>query len=844
MKKYDLILIDGYNFVFRAYYIHSKLTNPFGVPIGGVYGFTNMLVKIISNFSPSELAVAFDSGGKNFRHEIYPEYKAHRPDVDDALKLQLPLARDVVDALNIKSFEMKGYEADDLIASITLKYKKDGKSVLVISPDKDLMQLVSDSTTLYDPVKDKFYQREEVIEKFGVLPEQIRDYLAIVGDRADNIPGIKGIGEKGAIEILKLTANLKEAIELAEKKLKPKTAKLISANKDNALISYALAGLKENLEIDDADSSIWQPPSPEKIMSFIQYHGFYSLKTRIEKIFGYSTTQQKTVNIIESTDQLKAIISKAYDSGYLGLLFWQKANKLSAIEIAYNDEKGHCIEDVESTWWRQDLLEAIKNPEIIKITYDLKGLLHILNIVNIDMSSIEDIMLMHYASNAGMNHNVSFLSIAQKILHKPLNSDIGCVVNVIFRCYEYLKQELFQKKSMGIYYEIDLKFAYLLHSIEKQGVIVDKTVLLGLKAQYQEKLKIIEKSIFQEIGYEFNIGSPKQLGEALFVSLGIAGGKTSKKTGHYKTDAEVLETLQMRGLPVAEKLLEYRGLSKLVSTYTDSLIKVIDKNSRIHTTFSQVSTSTGRLSSHNPNLQNIPIRTKEGIKIRQAFCSKEGYVLASFDYSQIELRILSHIANVKNLKEAFIERKDIHRKTASQIFGMSEEEVTPEKRRYAKAINFGIIYGMSAFGLSKHLKITNHEANLYIKQYFNQYPEIKEYMEKIEEFVKTNGYVQTLYDRRCYIEYGAIRAAINAPIQGTNADIMKMAMNKIYKELNKDNAKIILQIHDEVVLEVKEEAIDAVAIQVKNIMENIAQLTVPLVVDYSYGKNWYDAKKQ
>ena len=862
MKNNNLLIIDAYGFVFRAFFIQPRLTGPSGMPVSAIYGFTTMLIKLLNDFETRNIVVVFDGGGKNFRHELYPEYKANRPPIAEDLRVQLPFVRKAAESLNLAILEMRGVEADDIIATIATKANNENKLATIISPDKDLTQLITDKINVYDPVNNKFVGTEQVLEKFGVLPSQVRDYLAIVGDKSDNVPGIAGIGPKGAIELLTEFGSLKNIIEKADLIDNPKKRQKILDSKEIAMLSYELVGLKQ-MDIDVSfEHFAWTSPSKDVITAFINEFGFKSLNARIEKLCGYDLNQEnevtssetKNINIKELTTQSEfdQIAESIMLSGWLSLNI--ENNKLY---FTTNNKHLYCL-DLENTATFslvKYFISYIENDAIKKITFDLKKLLHILKDHNIFIESIvgwHDIMLMFYVASKAKITKITLDTIVYSFVGEQIQNQF--LIFYLQRCYKDLEQDLFKQKTLEVYNDIDLKLCYILFKMEVAGIKIDAQILGSLSSEYNLEIKNLEKEIFEVCNKQFNIASPKQLGEVLYEWLKLPGGKISAKSKTYSTNIDALEKLSDLGFQGADLLLKWRRLNKIINTYVMPLLeKSLNGTDRIYTTFLQTSTLTARLSSVEPNLQNIPIKTPEGSKIRTAFIVEPGNKLISADYSQIELRILSNIANITNLQKAFKDGLDIHSITAAEMFNVPLEKVTSDLRRNAKAINFGIIYGISPFGLARQLKIPQIAAKNYIDIYFKRYPQILEYMEQTKEFAALNGYVETITKRRCNIENItapnavlkalAQRSAINAPIQGSAADIMRIAMINMDLALKKHNfnSKMILQIHDELLFEVPENEVTSLIPVIKTTLENIINMQVPLTVNISVSENWYKA---
>ncbi len=874
-----LLIIDGYGFIFRAYHVQPPLSSPSGIPVGAIYGFTSMLIKLINDFKPEHAVIVLDHGGKNFRHDLYKDYKANRPPLPDDLVAQLKLVKTAAQALNFTCLSKQGFEADDIIATLADRATVLKKSAMLISSDKDLMQLVNEHVGMYDPAKSKYITDEDIFAKFGVGALKVREVQALMGDSSDNIPGVAGIGPKTAALLINQFGDLENVLASIDQVKNVRLQELLKTYREDALISWKLVGLNHNVDIDqDIENFHWNPPETEKISNFLNEHGFKSLNKRIENLFSVKiqealenapTHKQSKGSVVEVTkaDQLKLLINEVKISGQLAVNIQYTQNSTSIVLSAGSDlylvpykEQSSEVSDLfsytssksASINFNRQLHDLFEDSSIKKITYNMKELLRL---CCCNLKSFDDLQIMDYILNAGKKPKDLAGLVQHYNGHQQNDNDRSAIELTAYflDCYRQLTYELFNNKALHLYEDIDLPLCYILHKMEQEGVKIDTNHLVKLSVEFARKITNLEKKIFAITGEEFNIASPKQLGEILFGKMQLPFAKTTGKTKSYSTSANVLEQLQEEGYEIADLLLEYRHFTKLKNTYTDTLPKQVDpRTNRIHTTFLQAATSTGRLSSTNPNVQNIPTRIEEGNSIRAAFIASPGTKLISADYSQIELRILSHVANISSLKQAFDEDQDIHAQTASQIFNIPLDQITPEVRRRAKAINFGIIYGISAFGLAKQLNIPRKEASDYIEKYFKEYPGIQKYMSETIEFAKENDFVPNLIGRKCFLptindknhalrSFGE-RAAINAPMQSLASDIVKMAMITLDKELTTRamQTKMILQIHDELIFEAPETEVEKAAKLIKSVMENSFTLDVKTKVEVHAGNNWQE----
>ncbi len=895
-----LILIDGYGFVFRAYHAMARtnMRRADGTPTGAVFAFTNMLIKIIADHKTDFIAVVFDAGKATFRNEIYAEYKANRAAAPEDLIPQFPLVREAATALNLAIVEKVGYEADDLIATYTKIGKETGHDVMIISSDKDLMQLIGPGVEMYDPLKSRMIGNAEVFEKFGVTPDKVLDVLALMGDSSDNIPGVPGIGPKTAAELINEFGDLEGVLSNTGKIKQNKRREVLEENKEKARLSKRLAALCFDVPLDSQIEhfAVKQTDTP-MLVKFLKEQGFKSLISRVDKNHDAAMPELKSVEkkvatpshntLIDNANNLKKWVDSVGEIYSIVVHVENDAKSKSAIGIALSVNGKSCYlplniksapkqtslfgdeeaEEKTATNSIKDAIIALKgmfsDPLIVKIGHDLKPLMRVAKDCGIEISPIDDIMMMSYSLETGLHgHDLTNILIRYNKEEYPETKALAELEpekampyicgksDAILHIHAELKQRLLADKSVTLYEKMDKQLISVLADMENNGIKVDPVRLKELSEVFAIEIKRLEEEIFKLADCEFNIGSPKQMGEVLFDKLGLSTGKKSKKSGAYSTDVKVLQGLAADGHEIASKILEWRHVSKIKGTYSDALPKQIEADGRIHTNFAMAATNTGRLSSHDPNLQNIPIRTELGNKIREAFIAEKGCKLISADYSQIELRLLAHIADIDVLKEAFVKDYDIHSATASQIFGVDISQVDSDLRRKAKTINFGIIYGISAFGLAERLGISRMEASDYIKKYFLQYPGIEAYMKETVEFARKHNYVQTIWGRKCYINgindrnpamrQFSERAAINAPLQGSAADIVKKAMIVLANKIKADNlpARILLQVHDELVVEVPEDKAEHIAKIIKTVMQDVVNLSVPATVDVGIGNNW------
>ena len=860
MKK--IIMIDGNNLMFRSYYATAYngnfMNNSKGFPTNALFGFTNMINKIINEENPEYVIVAFDKG-KTFRHEEYEGYKDGRIETPDELKKQFPKAKELLTAMGIKYYEIEGYEADDIIGTFAKFCDNDEEFIgTIVSSDKDLLQLISKDVDI-KLLKQKDYIRynEKTFEEaYGIKPINVIDLKALMGDSSDNIPGVKGVGEKTALKLLHEYQTLDNIYQNANN-IKGKLGEKIRNDKENAYKSYHLATIIKDVPMEiTIDDTKYKGPNKESLNKLYEDLEFYSLLKKEKK---NTAKKEIPIQIIKNIDDLK--IDKAV-AVYLEV-FGQNYHKSPILGMGvYNENIAYFIP-----------LEVLKqNPKFLKetekYTYDLKKMTVALKWQNIDINNVTfDTMIAGALLDYNMKEDIAYLAnqieydlefyekIYGKFIHLKMPSEEeiakACIdrAKFIYDTKEFFQNKIKEENVEYLYNEIELPLASVLADMEFTGVKVDENVLRDMGEDIKIKLELLTKDIYNNAGCEFNISSPSQLSEVLFEKLNLPHKK--KTASGYSTAIDVLNKLKDKH-PIINQIIEYRKLSKIYGTYVEGLINTIS-NGKIHTIYTQNLTRTGRLSSIEPNLQNIPVRDDYGRSIRKAFVPNYDYILGA-DYSQIELRVLAHMADVPALKEAFKNKLDIHAKTASDIFKIPMELVTSEMRRVAKAVNFGIIYGISSFGLGENIGIKAVEAKQFIDTYLETYPGIKEYMDNSITHAKEKGYVTTMFNRKrnipelkntvYTIRQSGERIALNTPIQGTAADIIKLAMVKVYKALkdNKLKTKMIIQVHDELIFDVPKEELEKLKQMVTDIMDNVYELSVPLEIDINYGKNWAEAK--
>ncbi|MEC1085015.1 DNA polymerase I [Bacillus paralicheniformis] len=877
-ERKKLVLVDGNSLAYRAFFALPLLSNEKGIHTNAVYGFTTILMKMLEEEKPTHMLVAFDAGKTTFRHKTFKEYKGGRQKTPPELSEQLPFIRELLDAYQILRYELENYEADDIIGTLAKSAEKDGFEVKIFSGDKDLTQLATEGTTVAITKKGitdvEYYTPEHVREKYGLTPEQIIDMKGLMGDSSDNIPGVPGVGEKTAIKLLKQFHTIEELLssidEVNGKKLKEKLEEF----KEQALMSKELATITTEAPLEvTLDSLGYEGFDREAVVKIFKDLGFNSLLERIGEEPGEKEEEQfEEINVMIKTDITDDLF--ASPASLVVEQLGDNYHEAPILGFSIVNEHGAFFIPEETAVQSDRFKEWAEDESKKKWVFDAKRAAVALRWRGIELKGAEfDVLLAAYIINPGHSYDDVASVAKEHQLHivaadeavygkgtkqavpdeKELADHLARKAKAISLLREKLLDELEKNEQLDLFEALEMPLAHILGEMESIGVQVDVGRLKKMGEELSAKLAEYEKKIHESAGETFNINSPKQLGVILFEKLGLPAVKKTK-TG-YSTSADVLEKLRDKHV-IIEDILHYRQIGKLQSTYVEGLLKVIKKDShKVHTRFNQALTQTGRLSSTDPNLQNIPIRLEEGRKIRQAFVpSQKGWLMFAADYSQIELRVLAHISKDKNLIEAFTNDMDVHTKTAMDVFHVSEEEVTPAMRRQAKAVNFGIVYGISDYGLSQNLGITRKEAAAFIERYFHSFQGVKEYMEETVQEAKQKGYVTTLLSRRRYIpeltsrnfnlRSFAERTAMNTPIQGSAADIIKKAMIDMADKLKEKNlkAKLLLQVHDELIFEAPEDEIKVLEKLVPEVMEHALELDVPLKVDCASGPSWYDAK--
>ena len=915
-KTDHFYLIDGSGYIFRAYYALPPLTRKSdGLPTGAVSGFCSMLFKLLEDSKsdqnlqkPTHFAVIFDSARKTFRNEIYSDYKANRSEAPDDLAPQFEYIRKSVLAFNLPSVDLPNYEADDLIATYVDQILKKGAKVTIVSSDKDLMQLYKKGVRIFDPMKNKFITDDDVLKKFGVDASKVIDVQSLAGDSSDNVPGVPGIGVKTAAELINKYGTLENLLKSANEIKQNKRRETLIENKDKALISKKLVTLDHNSPVNRELSEFkLQNIDKDKLYKFLREMEFNRLLSSAISAYGepelesnkietQNLDKQQTINnknyyLINSLDEIDKWIEEAEEVGevavdtettsldphqadLVGISLCSKVGRACYIPVGHKSPK--CLKKDAVI---KKLKKILEDPSIKKIGQNIKFDFIVFYKCGITLSSMEDTMLMSYVLDAGKNrHNMDTLSeihLGHKTISfkemvgtgkKEINfseveldkaKDYAAEdADVTFRLYKKFIKNLKSEKMINIYEIFEKPLIKILAFMEIEGVEIDSKFLKSLSSKFEKKIQKLEKEVFKISKKEFNIASPKQLGEIIYNDLKIAGLKKTKK-GSFATSASVLEDLAFKGHEFPKLILDWRQVSKLKNTYSDALPEHLNPNTkRVHTSFLLAATTTGRLASSDPNLQNIPIKSEDGKDIRKAFTAKKGHLLISADYNQIEMRILADLADVKELKKAFKNKEDIHSLTASQIFNIDIKKVNQDHRRKAKAINFGIIYGISQYGLAKQINVSNYEAEEFLNSYFAKFPEIKVYMDNTIKFCRKSGYVNNIFGRRSHfngindknfnVRNFQERAAINAPIQGSASEVMRLAMIRLDKKLSEEknsNSKMLLQIHDELIFEIPKKDEKVMIKLIEKEMTSVAQsdyhsFSTPLTVDINVGDNW------
>jgi DNA polymerase-1 len=942
-KPKHVFLVDGSGYIFRAFHALPPMTRADGTPVNAVLGFTSMLMKLLADTDADHIAVIFDASRESFRNEIYADYKAHRPDPPPELIPQFALIHEATRAFNMPAIEMRGFEADDLIATYARQAVEAGADVTIVSSDKDLMQLIRKGVRMLDPIKNKPIGPAEVEEKFGVPPEKVVEVQALAGDSTDNVPGVPGIGIKTAAELIKTYGDVDTLLKRAGEIKQPKRRESLQQNAELARISRELVKLKDDVAVETPLTAFARrDPDRDTLLAFLKNNQFRSVIARIESgsvklvqsgngaapaetasavaapavkapaaAVAAGAVDRSAYELVQSLDVLDRWIARASAAGFVafdtettsldsvradlvGISLATAPGAACYIPVGHRapggqgnfdlGDGGGAPKEAPKQIRLKDAVARLKplleDPGVLKIGQNIKYDMEIMARQGVRIAPHDDTMLISYVLEGALHgHGMDELS-EMHLAHTPIAfSDVAGSgktqitfdqvpldkaldysaedADVTLRLHQVLKPRLTAERLVTMYETVERPLVPIVADMELAGIKVDRAQLNKLSKDFSDRLVELEGQIHKLAGQEFNIGSPKQLGEVLFDRMGLPGGKKGK-TGAYATGADVLEDLAGQGHDLPARVLDWRQIAKLKSTYADALVEQINPDTgRVHTSFALAATSTGRLSSTDPNLQNIPVRTEEGRKIRRAFVAEPGHKLLSVDYSQIELRLAAHVAEVEPLKQAFREGADIHAMTASQVFGIPAQGMDPMVRRRAKAINFGIIYGISPFGLAQQLGIPQAEAKAYIEAYFARYPGIRDYMDRMKKRAREMGYVTTLFGRRCHLpgikdinparRSFMERAAINAPLQGTAADIIKRAMIRIPGALlaKKLKARMLLQVHDELLFEVPEKELEATSKLVKQIMEGAPlpalELSVPLVAETGAADNWADA---
>jgi DNA polymerase-1 len=872
-ERQRLFLIDGFSNIFRAFYAIRNLSNSKGEPTNAVYGFVQMLRKLLREDNPELVGVAMDVAGETVRSEKFEDYKANRAPMPEDLRPQVPWIRKAIEAHNIPILEEPRYEADDVLGTLAKKAAAAGYDVVLVSSDKDLMQLVDEHVSLYHTGRDKLYSPATVEEDFGVPPERVVDVLALKGDAVDNVPGVPGIGDKGAVQLIKEFGSLDQLLDRADEVERKSYREGLQEHRDQAVLSHELVTIHTDLPIEFEPQALrHDPPDREALEELYREMEFFSLLEELK-----STGEAEP---LPAADETSSAEEWENATGALGeQVVTAVIGDKEPVGLAAGGPEGPVFwADTRRPGLAPAVAESLErwlsDPDLELVGHDLKEVLRLSARGPAARARLFDTMLASYLLRSALRaHTLEELTL-ERLGHKALSTTdagwgkgvepapgqesllayAGERVELTRRLEERLRRELEEGGLADVYWQLEAPLLPVLVGMEETGVLLDTEFLAEMSLEMGSELAELEKEIYELAGERFNINSPRQLGEIMFDKLGYPVLKKTRKTKSYSTSAEILQELAVRGFPLPEQILRYRELAKLKSTYVDALPALVDENGRLHTRFNQAVAATGRLSSANPNLQNIPVRTETGQQIRKAFIAPAGRQLLVADYNQIELRVLAHIAEEPALIEAFEAGEDIHRSTAASVFGAAAELVTTEQRRAAKAINFGIIYGISPFGLARNLGIPQPDAKAFIEAYLERYAEVGRYMEETLALAEEEGKVETLYGRVRWLpdiksknwnlRENSRRMAINARIQGTAADLLKKAMIAIHRRLLEEHPEthLILTVHDELVFEVPDTDIEAVSELAQTEMESVDALRVPLLVDLGHGRTWYDAK--
>jgi len=882
-------LVDGNSYIHRAYHAIRGLSNSKGLPTNAIFGFTKMLIKLLDDKSPDYVAVVFDAKGPTFRHEIFKDYKATRPPMPEDMAVQIPYIREVVAGLNVKFLEKEGYEADDIIGTIAMLAKNQGLNVVIVSGDKDFRQTLSENTAMWDPISEKLIDYDTIKQDYGIEPEQIIEVMALSGDSADNIPGIPGVGEKTALNLIQQFHSIENLFENTDKVTKASVKNKLEQFKEQGLLSKKLVTINNAVPIDvRIDDMRLGPPKKDSLAEIFRELEFKSL---IAKFSEHAELSRKDYRLILKTEELRSLIETIRKKGICCLDTETTSKDHLTAELvgisfclepgaAYYLPLGHTYEGVGAQIDLDEALGLLKDilcdDKVKKIGQNIKYDAEVFARYGISLKGIFfDTMIASYIIDPTLRqHNLDYLAqhyLSYKMIayeevtnHNKAKTFAFVDVNKAkeYSCEDaeitlllksILEEKLNNTDNYILFEDLEMKLVPVIMDMEMTGIKIDVDFFKDMSEKFADELSSIERKTFDLAGEEFNINSPQQLGYILFEKLNLPGKKKTKKKSGYSTDVEVLT--ELAGLhEIPSLLLRFRTISKLKSTYLDALVKMVNKNTgRVHTSYNQTVTATGRLSSSNPNLQNIPIRSEEGREIRKGFIADDGHLLLSADYSQIELRVFAHYSDDPVLIQAFDRGEDIHTRTAAEVFDLDPRMITPEMRRMAKMINFGIIYGMGPIKLAKELGISKKVAQVYLDNYYERYKGVKNFKETILSQTRQNGYVSTLLKRRRYlpninsdnghIRSEAERAAINTPIQGTAADLIKIAMISIAERLKKENlrTKMLLQVHDELVFEVPQAELTTATKLIKDEMEGVYPLNIPLKVDINWGNNWGEA---